>query len=84
MPNALNKEEVLRQCLADAGCDKNLIDECMRRFENGTLDEVLPKLTAYRKCVLSDVRRGQKQIDCLDYLTNKIKSNEYKKETKPC
>lgn len=81
MPNALNKEEILRWCLADAGCDEALTAECLRRFREGTLSEMLPKLTAHRKCVLSDVRRGQKQIDCLDYLTNKIKSNEYKKET---
>ena len=81
MPNALNKEEILRQCLADAGCDEALTAECLHRFREGTLSEMLPKLTAHRKCVLSDVRRGQKQIDCLDYLTNKIKSNEYKKET---
>lgn len=81
MPNALNKEEILRRCLADAGCDEALTAECLRRFREGMLSEMLPKLTAHRKCVLSDVRRGQKQIDCLDYLTNKIKSNEYKKET---
>lgn len=81
MPNALNKEEILRRCLADAGCDEALTAECLRRFREGTQSEMLPKLTAHRKCVLSDVRRGQKQIDCLDYLTNKIKSNEYKKET---
>lgn len=81
MPNALNKEEILRRCLADAECDEALTEECLRRFREGTLSEMLPKLTAHRKCVLSDVRRGQKQIDCLDYLTNKIKSNEYKKET---
>ena len=81
MPNALNKEEILRRCLAAAGCDEALTAECLRRFREGTLSEMLPKLTAHRKCVLSDVRRGQKQIDCLDYLTNKIKSNEYKKET---
>ena len=81
MPNALNKEEILRQCLADAGCDEALTAECLRRFREGTLSEMLPKLTAHRKCVLSDVRRGQKQLDCLEYLTNKIKSNEYKKET---
>lgn len=81
MPNALNKEEILRRCLADAGCDEALTAECLRRFREGTLSEMLPKLTAHRKCMLSDVRRGQKQIDCLDYLTNKIKSNEYKKET---
>lgn len=80
MPNALDKEELLRLALTDAGCDKQLIDECMRCFESGTPDEMLPKLAAHRKCVLSDVRKGQKQIDCLDYLTNKIKSNEYKKE----
>ena len=77
MPNAFNKEEILRRCLADAGCDEALTAECLRRFREGTLSEMLPKLTAHRKCVLSDVRRGQKQIDCLDYLTNKIKSNEY-------
>lgn len=81
MPNALNKEEVLRRCLADAGCDEALTAECLRRFREGTLSEMLPKLTAHRKCVLSNVRKGQKQIDCLDYLTNKIKLNEYKKET---
>lgn len=84
MPNALNKEEVLRQCLADAGCDEELTAECLRHFGDGTLSEMLPKLTAHRKCVLSDVRRGQKQIDCLDYLTNKIKSNECKKENESC
>ena len=80
MPNALNKEEVLRQSLIDAGCDKKLIDECMRHFQNGTPDKMLPKLTAHRKFVLSDVHKRQKQIECLDYLTNKIKLHEYKKE----
>ena len=80
MPNALDKKEVLRQSLIDAGCGGRLIDECMRSFEDGTLDEILPKLTAHRRSVLSDVHKGQKQIDCLDYLTDKIKSNEYKKE----
>ena len=84
MPNALDKEEILRQSLVGAGCDEKLIAECMRRFRDGTLDGVLPKLIAHRKCVLSDVHKGQKQIDCLDYLTSKIKSNEYKKEKSSC
>lgn len=79
MPNALNREEVLRQNLTDAGCSQALTEECLRRFRDGTLDRTLPLLTAHRKCILTDVRRGQKQLDCLDYLTNKI-TNEYKKE----
>lgn len=84
MPNALDKEELLRQCLIDAGCDEKLITECMHYFRNDTPDKILPKLSEHRKCVLLNVRKGQKQIDCLDYLTNKIKSDEYKKEKKSC
>lgn len=80
MPNALDKEDTLRQALIDAGCDGGLISECMEKYRDGTLSDMLPRLIAHRKCVLSDVHRGQKQIDCLDYLTNRIKSDEYKKE----
>lgn len=79
MPNALDKEEILRQNLTDAGCDDALIAECLCCFHLGTIDRVLPKLRAYRKCVLTDIRRRQKQLDCLDYLTSRI-TNEYKKE----
>lgn len=56
MPNALNKEEVLRRCLADAGCDEALTAECLRRFREGTLGEMLPKLTAHRKYVISPLK----------------------------
>ena len=49
MPNALDREELLRLVLTDAGCDKKLIDECMRCFESGTPDAMLPKLAARRK-----------------------------------
>lgn len=80
MPNALNKEETLRRNLIDAGCSKALTDECVQKFKDGAIDDILPKLTAYRKCVLSDVHKCQKQIDCIDYLTSKIKSDAYKKE----
>lgn len=77
MPNALNKEEILHRNLLDAGCDEALTEECIRRFRDGTLDEILPKLTAHRKCVLSDIRKEQKKIDCIDYLIDKIISKKY-------
>lgn len=77
MPDALNKEEILRCSLVDAGCDKSLTEECINSFRNGTIEEVLPKLNAHRKSVLSGVHKGQKQIDCIDYLTNEIRSNKY-------
>lgn len=77
MPNALNKEEILLQNLKDAGCSKKLINECMTCYNEGTLSLKLAELTAFRKTVLNETRIKQKQIDCLDYLLNKIQSNDY-------
>ena len=77
MPNALNKEEILLQNLKDAGCSKKLIIECMTCYKEGTLSLKLTELNAFRKTVLNEKRSKQKQIDCLDYLLNKIQSNDY-------
>ena len=77
MPNALNKEEILLQNLKDAGCSKKLINECMICYKEGTLSLKLAELNAFRKTVLNETRIKQKQIDCLDYLLNKIQSNDY-------
>lgn len=77
MPNALDKETVFLQNLKDAGCNTELTDECMKFYKNGKFDEVLRKLAAYRRAVLVETRKKQKQIDCIDYLTNKINKNEY-------
>ena len=47
MPNALDKEELLRQNLIDAGCDEKLTEEGLKHFRNGTLPEFLTKLKAH-------------------------------------
>lgn len=80
MPDARNKKEILRQNLKDAGCSREMTEKCLYCCSNGTLDEMLPSLTAYRKEILLEIREKQKWIDCLDYLTNKIKSKEYEGE----
>lgn len=78
MPDARDKEALLRQNLEDAGCDCRLTEACIRCFQEGRLPEMLPELTAHRKTVLKAVREKQKQIDCLDYLTNQIKKEKSK------
>lgn len=72
MPNAKNKEELLRQNLQDSGCSEELTEACMRCYSKGTLKDKLPELSAHRQAVLRETR--EKQIDCLDYLTNQIRT----------
>lgn len=74
MPNAKNKEELLRQNLQDSGCSEELTEACMRCYSKGTLKDKLPELSAHRQAVLRETRKKQKQIDCLDYLTNQIRT----------
>ena len=75
MPDARDKEALLRQNLQDAGCDGDLTEQCMRLYREGRSVELLRALTAHRKAVLTGVREKQKQIDCLDYLTNQLRDS---------
>lgn len=77
MPNALDKKALFLQNLKDSGCNAELTDECMKHYKSGMFDEVLRELAAYRRAILLETREKQKQIDCLDFLINKIKKNEY-------
>lgn len=76
MPNARDPEELLLRNLLDAGCGRSLTEACLRHFRKGTLPQMLPELEAHRRRILSEVRAGQRQIDCLDYLTNQIDRNQ--------
>ena len=77
MPNALDKKALFLQNLKDAGCSAELTEECVSFYDDGNYEKMLNELSAYRKAVLFETRVKQKQIDCLDFLANKIKKNEY-------
>ena len=77
MPSALDKRALFLQNLKDAGCSAELTEECVSFYDDGNYEKILSELSAYRTAVLFETRKKQKQIDCLDFLTNKIKKNEY-------
>lgn len=58
----------VRQNLIDAGCDSKMTESCMACFDDGDLAKMLPALAKHRRVLLDELHRGQKRIDCLDYL----------------
>lgn len=68
MEEAHDTYKNLHQNLIDASCDKSITEKCMLLVKDGRTLEMLPILAKHRKCLLDSVHKGQKQIDCLDYL----------------
>ncbi len=79
MAEAIEAYEKIRQNLIDAGCDFQTTDLCMTFVEKGELLGMLPILTRHRIDLLDSVHKGQKQIDCLDYLIYQIKRHNDRK-----
>lgn len=76
MAEAHETGKIMYQNLLDAGCDDATVKRCLLLFKEGKKSEMVPVLSDYRKKLLERVRKGQKQIDCLDYLVYRIKREE--------
>ena len=68
MAEASDTQGILRQNLIDAGCDRELVQQCMELAQGKKTAEMKRILARHRRALLDTVHAGQKQIDCLDYL----------------
>lgn len=62
-----SEEDVIKN-LQDAGCDEKTISTFLEELRNGRLKAGIHMLESHRRILLDDLHKGQKQIDCLDYL----------------
>lgn len=68
MAEAHETSKIIYQNLLDAGCDEITTNRCMLLLQEGKKSDMIPILSKHRKELLDSVHKGQKQIDCLDYL----------------
>lgn len=73
MANATDRAALFEQALSDAGCGDALMSRCCECYEQGEYKELEQLLKTQRAALLEKVHEGQKQIDCLDYLTYSLK-----------
>lgn len=77
MAEASDTFGILYQNLLDAGCDEETIKKCISLVKEGRKVELLRLLTGHKSKLLSRVRKEQKKIDCLDFLTSELKKKNY-------
>lgn len=76
MPEASDTEDILRQNLIDAGCDMEIVQQCMELAQGERTEEMKRILTHHRKALLDSVHAEQAKIDCLDYLFYKMEKGK--------
>lgn len=72
MAEASDVYGILYQNLVDAGCGEKEITGCMDCAQKGEWKSLLPVLTRHKKALLEQVHKGEKQIDCLDFLIYRL------------
>lgn len=68
----------LAQTLRDAGYTEEAAAALLADARDSR--HLLELLARHRAALLDEVHRGEKKIDCLDYLIYKIKQNQHKRE----
>ena len=76
MTEAHDTYKRIYQNLMDARCDESMTEKCMLLVKESRSFDMLPILTKHRKCLLDSLHKGQKQIDCLDYLIYSLKKDK--------
>lgn len=72
MVSASKYGELLHQNLVDAGCDDQLIVQCMDCFTMNRIQDMRLLLGKQRQALLGNIHRKQEELDCLDFLMHKI------------
>ena len=72
MARASDKQAVLYENLCDAGCDSQMIEQCVSMAGNHQQEELLRVLAGQRADLMSEIHTNQKRVDCLDFLVYQI------------
>ena len=76
MPEASDKQAILRENLKDAGCDPDMIRRCEVLVQSEKQGELMQVLSLHRRALLDVVHKNERRIDCLDYLIYQIEKQE--------
>ena len=78
MPEASDRQAILRENLKDAGCDPDMISRCEVLVQSEKQGELMQVLSLHRRALLDAVHENERRIDCLDYLVYQLEKQSKK------
>lgn len=76
--NHNQEQERTIQNMKDAGCSEDTINRFLHCYQAGDIKGELKVLSNHRQTLLDKIHKGQKEIDCLDYLVYQIEKSKGK------
>lgn len=70
--NNVKEQERMILNMTDAGCSEDTINSFWLCYQEGDVKGELKVLSNHRQALLDEVHKGQKGIDCLDYMVYQI------------
>lgn len=74
--NGNQEQERTVQNMKDAGCSEDTINHFLLCYQSGDIKGELKVLSNHRQTLLDKIHKGQKEIDCLDYLVYQIEKSK--------
>lgn len=72
----VREEERTIQNMKDAGCSESTINRFLTCYHEGNFKGQMQVLSDHRRSLLEEIHKGQKEIDCLDYLIYQMEKKE--------
>lgn len=76
MNNQLENKKAIIENLKDAGCKNKMISEFLDLLSKKDIRSVFNLLNEYRRTLLEQLHKSQREIDNLDYLIISLKKEE--------
>lgn len=76
MNNQLENEKAIVENLKDAGCEDNMISKFLDLLSKKDMTSIFTLLNEYRKTLLEQLHKNQREIDNLDYLIVSLKKED--------
>ncbi|MCH5268555.1 MAG: hypothetical protein J1E62_09455 [Lachnospiraceae bacterium] len=73
--NSIQEQERTIQNMKDAGCSEDTINRFLLCYQADDVKGELKILSHHRQNLLDKIHKGQKEIDCLDYLVYQIEKS---------
>lgn len=68
MAEVSDTQGIFQQNLVDAGCEQEIVQQCMELAQQKKTGEIKRILARHRRTLLDALHANEKRIDCLDYL----------------